>query len=215
MSIVFYLAGIIGNSMAFYGVERIGRRTLVVHGLLVMWVMLILIGGLAFAHGPNIPNVLVSLFIVWGWVYNFTLGAGALVLSSEISDLSLRAYTQPLVTIANAGLGWVSNFVSPYLINPDEANLGAKVGLIFGGLGFLCWIWAMYRVPETRAMTYVELAYLFDNKTNRRRFGQEIAKHREDLARTGGVVDEKAKEGSIVHAESIPTPGVTYVSPEN
>jgi hypothetical protein len=86
-----------------------------------MWVMLILIGGLAFAHGPNIPDVLVSLFIIWGWIYNFTLGAGALVLSSKISDLSLRAYTQPLVTIANAGLGWVSNFVSPYLINPDEA----------------------------------------------------------------------------------------------
>lgn len=89
------------------------------------------------------------------------------------------------------------------------------MGLIFGGLGFLCWILAVYRVPETRAMTYVELGYLFDNKTNRRRFGQEIAKHREDLARAGGVVDEKAKEGFIVHAESISTPGVTYVSPEN
>lgn len=55
---------------------------------------------------------------------------------------------------------WVSNFASPHLINPDEASLGPKVGLIFGGPGFLCWIWAMYRVPEIQAMTYVELAYL-------------------------------------------------------
>ncbi|RFU24865.1 hypothetical protein B7463_g11475, partial [Scytalidium lignicola] len=193
MSVVFYLAGIIGNSMAFYLIERIGRRTLIVQGLLIMWVMLILIGGLAFASGSNIPNALVALFVVWGWIYNVTLGAGALVLSSEISDLRLRAYTQPLVTIANAGVGWISNFVSPYLINPDEADLGAKVGLIFGGLGFLSWIWAYFYVPETNSLTYVELAYLFENKTNRRKFPEAIAKHRQDLAR-----DEKVREGVLV-----------------
>jgi len=213
MSIVFYLAGIIGNSMAFYGVERIGRRTLIVHGLLIMWVMLILIGGLAFASGSNIPNTLVALFIVWGWIYNFTLGAGALVSSSEISDLTLRAYTQPLVTIANAGLGWVSNFVSPYLINPDEAALGAKVGLIFGGLGFLAWIWAFFKVPETKDLTYVELSWLFNNKTNRRRFPEAIAKHREELAAHthnkemdenvhDGIIIETGDKGVIAHTEN-------------
>lgn len=114
MPIVFYLAGIMANSMAFYGVERIGRRTLMAHRLPVMWVMLILIGGLAFALGSNIPNVLVSLLIVWDWSYNFTLGAGTRVLSSEISDLSLRAYTHPLVSIANAGLGLQLRLASSY-----------------------------------------------------------------------------------------------------
>ncbi|KAH8809341.1 general substrate transporter [Xylogone sp. PMI_703] len=200
MSVVFYLAGIIGNSMAFYLIERIGRRTLIVQGLLIMWIMLILIGGLAFASGSNIPNTLVALFVVWGWIYNLTLGAGALVLSSEISDLSLRAYTQPLVTIANAGVGWISNFVSPYLINPDEADLGAKVGLIFGGLGFLSWIWAYFYVPETNSFTYAELAYLFKNKTSRRKFPEAIAKYRQNLARSG-VMDENVTAGVIVTAD--------------
>lgn len=129
----------------------------------------------------------------------------------------MRADTQPLVTIANAGLGWVSNFVSPYLINPDEANLGEKVGPIFGGLSFRCWIWAYFRFPETRLLIYVELAYLFNNKVNRRKFPEEMKKHREGLKRNGVIADENVEEGvvvhveaankgTIVHAEAVPAP---------
>jgi sugar porter (SP) family MFS transporter len=196
VSIGVFVLGFVGNTIAFYTIERIGRRPLIVHGLLLMWILLFLIGGLGF--GGNSHSVLAAItafLFIWAFIYQTTLGAAALAFSSEISDLSLRSYTQPLVTIGNAGVGWVFGFVAPYLINPDEANLGARVGLLFGFLGILSWIYVYFYVPETKGITYVELAWLFETKQDRRHFPEAIAKYRAEMDAAG--IREKTGDDDI------------------
>jgi sugar porter (SP) family MFS transporter len=208
ISIGVFVLGFAGNSIAFYTIERIGRRPLIVHGLLLMWVLLFLIGGLGFAATNNGALSAVTAFLfIWAFIYQTTLGAGALAFSSEISDLSLRAYTQPLVTIGNAGVGWIFGFVCPYMINPDEGNLGARVGLLFGFFGILSWVYVYFYVPETKDLSYTELSWLFDTKQNRRHFPEAIAKHRAEMD-AAGIREMTGDDGLEKMTEVVHTEGV-------
>jgi hypothetical protein len=57
-------------------------------------------------------------------------------------------------------VGWVIGFVSPYMINPDEGNLGAKVGFVFFGLGVPCCLAIWFFVPETRGLSFDDVSFL-------------------------------------------------------
>jgi hypothetical protein len=53
--------------------------------------------------------------------------------------------------------GWVIGFVTPYMINPDAGNLGAKVGFVFFGLGVPLCIAFYFLIPETKGLSFAEV----------------------------------------------------------
>ena len=61
-------------------------------------------------------------------------------------------------------------FVIPFLFNPDQANLGAKVSFIFGGLSVLCTIYLWFYQPEVSGRSYEELDELFMKQVPAREF---------------------------------------------
>lgn len=61
-------------------------------------------------------------------------------------------------------------FVIPKLFNPDQANLGAKVSFIFGGLALLSCVYLFIYQPETAGRTYEELDELFMKRVPGRKF---------------------------------------------
>ena len=79
------------------------------------------------------------------------LGAwpAAFLLASETSSFRLRSKT--------SGLGWLLGgvirtgfgFATPYLYNPDAANLGAKIGFVFLGTSALGVVITWYVFPDT------------------------------------------------------------------
>jgi SP family general alpha glucoside:H+ symporter-like MFS transporter len=64
----------------------------------------------------------------------------------------------------------VAKIVIPYLVNPDEADLGGKVGFIFGGLGAIGTVWTWFYLPETKGRTVDELDALFEARIAPRKF---------------------------------------------
>ena len=90
-------------------------------------------------------------------------------------------------------------------INPDEGNLGARVGLVFGFFGVLAYAYVYFYVPETKDLTYTELSYLFDTKANRRHFPEAIAKHRAELDEMGikEITGEDDLKEATVHVERV------------
>lgn len=86
----------------------------------------------------------VSLFI---FSYGASWGAVAPVVLGELSSTKLRSKTLSLCYI----IGWSSDLLiicgTPYLINASYANLGAKVGFIFGGISILVFIWCFFFLP--------------------------------------------------------------------
>lgn len=47
------------------------------------------------------------------------------------------------------------------MLNPKAWNWGAKTGLFWAGITFLCLIWAFFRLPEPKGRTFAEMEMLF------------------------------------------------------
>jgi MFS transporter, SP family, general alpha glucoside:H+ symporter len=52
-------------------------------------------------------------------------------------------------------------FVIPILFNPDQANLGAKCGFIFGGISVPLLVYLWFYQVETKGRSYEELDEMF------------------------------------------------------
>jgi SP family general alpha glucoside:H+ symporter-like MFS transporter len=70
--------------------------------------------------------------------------------------------------------GVLMNIVVPLLINPDAADLGGKIGFIFGVTAVGSLEWCYFRVPETKGRGYAELDALFEKGVSARRFSDAV-----------------------------------------
>lgn len=59
---------------------------------------------------------------------------------------------------------FVTTFTLPYLMNPGYANLGAKVGFIYGSFAFVACIWAFFYYPELKGRSLEEIDLMFEER---------------------------------------------------
>jgi SP family general alpha glucoside:H+ symporter-like MFS transporter len=103
-------------------------------------------------------------------VYNWSVGPVAFAIFCEVSATRVRSKTVAVATAVQALFGIIMTVAIPYLINPDEANLGGKLGFFFGALSFPCLAWCYFRVPEMKGRTYEELDLMFERKVPTKAF---------------------------------------------
>lgn len=107
---------------------------------------------------------------VWAFTYQATLGAAAWPIISEVPTSALRSSTTSLCVITNGFANACWALALPYAVNPDEGNLGGKVGFLFGSVLFLCSIFIWFYYPETKGRTFLEIEHLFQNNVKPRKF---------------------------------------------
>lgn len=104
--------------------------------------------------------------------------------------------TVVLCSSPNLDFRFATTFATPYLLNAPYANLGAKVGFIFGGCAVLAIIFAFFCVPECKGRTLEEIDRLFLDGVPIRKFNKvEIAIQH--------VVTHETKDGDGVRLEVI------------
>lgn len=162
--------GIVGNLLTFYTVNHFGRRFIFFWGMLACTTVLLLIGFISISHSQNARWTVASFTIIYNFIYQTSIGPLGYVIFAEVSSAKLRSKTVALGIWVNSLSGMVVNIVVPYLVNPDEANLGGYVGFIFGGLAFAGTIWTWYFIPETKDRTVDELDVLFEQHISARQF---------------------------------------------
>ena len=108
--------------------------------------------------------------LIWNSVYNWSVGPVAFAIFCEVSATRVRSKTIAVATAVQALAGIVMTVAIPYLINPDQANLGGKLGFFFGGLSIPCLLWWYLRVPEMKGRTYEELDIMFERNVKTRQF---------------------------------------------
>ncbi|WQF83357.1 Putative major facilitator, sugar transporter, major facilitator superfamily [Colletotrichum destructivum] len=176
MAIGFLAVGFLGTVMSWYFLLHYGRRTIYITGLAALIVLQLLIGVLDCVPGrpKGVAWAESSLMLIWNFAYDLSVGPICFVLISEASATRLRSKTIALATAAQGVIGIIMTVAIPYMINPDEANMQGKLGFFFGGLACLCFIWAWFRVPETKGRTYEELDILFEQRVPARDFKSHI-----------------------------------------
>ncbi|CAK7199396.1 hypothetical protein SEUCBS139899_002075 [Sporothrix eucalyptigena] len=172
MAVGFLAVGFVATVASWWVMLHVGRRTIYVYGLAVLAALQIVIGILDCVPGRPSGAIWAEsvLMIIWNGIYDLTIGPICFVLLSECSATRVRSKTIALATMAQGVLGIVMTVAIPYMINPGEANMQGKLGFFFGGLAFLCLVWAYLRVPETKGRSYEELDILFARNVPARKF---------------------------------------------
>ncbi|PKS08091.1 hypothetical protein jhhlp_005366 [Lomentospora prolificans] len=163
--------GVAGNICSWFVVNSFGRRKVFLTGMIALTVLLLLIGIMDVVPANGAQWVQAACTVIYAFVYFATIGAMAFVILGETSNTALKAKTMALATATQAVMGIAMNFMIPYLVNPDEANLKGKVGFIFGGLAFIAFVWSWFFVPELKGRRYDEIDLMFQRKVSPRAMG--------------------------------------------
>lgn len=170
LGIVQQVLSMLGNITSWFLIDRVGRRNLTFWGMALLTALLFVTGGLAVAASPGAIKGTVALLLIYCYLYNVTIGATAYSLLTEVATSRLRAKTASIALALQNSLFTMWAFVLPFLFNPDQANLGAKVSFIFGGLSVLCTIYVWVYQPEVAGRSYEELDEMFIKKVPARAF---------------------------------------------
>lgn len=161
---------IVGNLMAAGVIEKVGRRDLTFWGLFILTIFLLITGGLGTGtSGPMVQGA-VAFILIYSWWYNVSIGSTAFPLLSETATSRLRVKTVAIGYSTQSAINVMWQWVIPYMFNPDQANMGAKIAFVFGGLCVFCLIYLWFCQPETGGRSYQELDEMFSKGIPARKF---------------------------------------------
>lgn len=162
---------LLGTIMAWFIVTRIGRRTLYLVGLSVMFTILMIVGFMGIpAPVESIGWATGAILMVYVLTYDLTVGPLAYCFVAEIPSTRLRIKTAVLARNAYNIIALVAGFLNPPILNPTAWNLRGKGGFIWGALCLLTLIWSYFRLPETKDLALTEMDMLFEEKVSARNF---------------------------------------------
>lgn len=163
ISVILNLSGVLAAAIALPLVRVVGRRQ----------ILLPCIGGIIIclftfsAVGTAMPNsfiaskVLVTFMVVYNFLFILGLVVVASTMISETASTRLRYQAQSVAVFTAWTQAVMWTCVLPYLINPTKANLGAKIGFMYGGFCIFIFIFAFFCVPEYLHRSLEELDEMF------------------------------------------------------
>jgi SP family sugar:H+ symporter-like MFS transporter len=121
-------------------------------------------------------------------------GPAAWVVIGEIFPLPIRAKGVALSTASNWLWNFVLGYVTPYMVDKDEGNLGSKVFFVWGGCCTLCFAFAYFCVPETKGLSLEQVDRMLEETTPRT--SSKWVPHETFAGHHGAPVHEK---GDVEH----------------
>ncbi|OJK03751.1 hypothetical protein ASPACDRAFT_1863311 [Aspergillus aculeatus ATCC 16872] len=151
----------------------LGRRALYLYGLCGLCVMLLVMGFLGLvpeSHKTQGALATGSMMIVWALFYQLTVGTVAYSLVAELSTRRLQIKTVVLGRTLYNIVAIICGVLTPYMLNPGAWNWSNYAGFFWGGICFLCIVYAFFRVPEPSGRSFAELDVLFERGVSARKF---------------------------------------------
>ncbi|KAJ5736478.1 uncharacterized protein N7483_001603 [Penicillium malachiteum] len=197
ITIVGALCQLAGLLFLYPSLSLMGRRTILLCGAVaevVCW-FIVAIVAVAAPGAPEAATCLVAFICLFSFFFTWSWGAVGWIVASEMCSNNLRSKAQSLGTVINWTMSLVVAAISPYLVNTSAANLGGKVGFIWGSLTLVGLIWTYFYLPETDRRSLEDLDEIFMQNVDARKFGSY------HLSKT--LNDSNCKEGiQVVHEEN-------------
>lgn len=169
-SIIQYCLGLAGTICSWFISGRVGRWTILTSGLTFQMATLFIIGGLGF--WPNSSGSWGSggLLLALSFFYNAGIGAVVYCIVAEMPSAELRTQTIALARNCYNLMAIFNAILTPYMLNIDDWNWGAKTGLYWGGWTAVTLLWVVIDLPETSGRTFSEINELFEQGIPAREF---------------------------------------------
>ncbi|KAL2784032.1 hypothetical protein BJX66DRAFT_344422 [Aspergillus keveii] len=194
-----FLFGIISGVISLVGIvftwlyaDGLGRRPILMTGGSLMGVFLMILGGMGTIDqgslNSNEKGLMVASLMLFGFFYSVSWAPISYVVVSEAAALHVKEQTNLLACVISVLTTFVTSFTIPYLINERYANLGGKVGYVYGSINIIMVALTYFIIPELKGRSLEEVDQLFASGAPLRKFhtvhtrnAQEI--HREEIDR--------------------------------
>ncbi|EED19746.1 sugar transporter, putative [Talaromyces stipitatus ATCC 10500] len=173
VTVIVSLCSVAGVLVAFMIVNYVGRRPIMITGSGVLTFCMLAFAVVAQATPAR--NKAAAKFIIfciccYSFTYSASWGSVGSVMMGEVPSNRLRSKTLAIAMSAS----WVSALTVitaiPYLLSAQYANLGTKVGFIFGSIGVCIFIVSWIIIPETKGRSLEQLDEMFMNRIPTREF---------------------------------------------
>ncbi|KAI6849743.1 hypothetical protein KC332_g956 [Hortaea werneckii] len=168
-----YALGTVAVAVSFLLVPRWGRRTFLLVGLGYSALTTFVIGFLGLGgtrEHPALANAIGALLIIQYGVFFGTITPITYTIVSEIPTSVLRTKS---VALGRSGYNLITIIYGqliPRMIQESSWDWGGRCGLLWGGIMAIMFVWAFFRVPETKHRTFEEVDLLFANGVGARKF---------------------------------------------
>jgi SP family general alpha glucoside:H+ symporter-like MFS transporter len=184
-SMAIQSVNIVATGTAIFLTGYIGRRKFYLFGTAAIAIFQMILGVLGVAGGTEIAIGVAIMMIMIQLAFKLSVGPICYGIIGEIPNSRLRNKTIALARIAyivtNIGTGqliprMLGTTVSLSVLRgiaPTDSqafNWGAKSGWFWFGIGFFCFTYTFFRVPETKDRQYLELDQLFADGVSARKF---------------------------------------------
>ncbi|PBK72410.1 MFS monosaccharide transporter [Armillaria solidipes] len=199
ISIATAIVNVFMTIPGIYGVEKVGRRSLLLYGAAGMCIcefIVAIVGVTISVDNVTGQKVLIAFVCIYIAIFASTWGPIAWVITGEIFPLEVRAKAMSLSVASNWLWNFAIGYATPYIVNPGpgNANLGSKVFFIWGSTCACCCIFTYFFIPETKGLSLeqIDLMYQHTLPVNSLRYrarliaeGQELKHdidHKEDAS---------------------------------
>ncbi|KAF4215765.1 hypothetical protein CNMCM5878_007754 [Aspergillus fumigatiaffinis] len=150
ISIILNLSALLAAVLSIPLVHVTGRRRILLTCVAGFVVCLFIFSSVGTAVPQSViaSKILITFMVLYNFLFTISLVVVASTVISETASTRLRSQAQSLAvfTAWSEAVMWTA--VLPYLINPNAANLKAKIGFMYGGFGVCIWFFIFYCVPE-------------------------------------------------------------------
>ncbi|KAI1102683.1 general substrate transporter [Jackrogersella minutella] len=185
MSGVLNICQMVACFWSLWGMDRFGRRPLLLGGATCMvishFIIAILVGKYQSSWATHATEGWVSVAMLFFFMltYGATWGPIPWAMPAEIFPSSLRSKGVAFSTMSN----WFNNFVIGLITPPLVQNTGFGAYVFFCVFCLLAFIWVWFVVPETNGRTLEQMDHVFQDNTGeveaarRARIETELASH--------------------------------------
>ncbi|KAJ5720351.1 uncharacterized protein N7483_008285 [Penicillium malachiteum] len=196
LSIITTIVNVLSTPLSFYAIEKFGRRPLLLWGALGMIVCQFIVAIIGVTDGSDHKAVAAMIAFICIYIFFFasTWGPGAWVVIGEIYPLAIRSRGVALSTASNWLWNCIIAVITPYMVDTDQGNLGAKVFFIWGGLCTCAFVYTYFLIPETKGLTLEQVDKMMEETTPRTSAGWKPSTT---------FVDEKAAFAPVVSHQEV------------
>lgn len=151
--------GVVNVGMTLVGmslVDRLGRRPLLLSGLVGMTLALVVLGLIFLLPGLSGVQAWVALGCLIVYIGSFAISIGVLVflIPPEIFPLRVRGKAMGLALFIN----WGANFVISLTFLPLLASIGETITFwLYGGVCIVFFLFAYFYIPETKGRSLEQI----------------------------------------------------------